>query len=70
MNRLLTSRRFPTMQKTGFAKFLTAMLHVRRQRVALSKLDDHILEDIGLTPSEVRRERELPIWDVPQHWRR
>lgn len=33
-----------------------------RQRRVLSGLDEHILEDIGLTRAEVRREANKPFW--------
>lgn len=34
----------------------------RRQLNGLCELDDHILQDIGLTRSELRREAEKPFW--------
>ena len=34
----------------------------RRTRNALSRLDDHLLEDIGVTPHEARKETQLPFW--------
>ncbi|MDT8856675.1 DUF1127 domain-containing protein [Paracoccaceae bacterium Fryx2] len=42
----------------------------RRQRDALARLDDHALEDIGLTRDEAFAEANRPLWDVPNAWRR
>ena len=46
------------------------VLSLRRQRRRLAELDPHLLRDIGITEDEARREAELPVWDVPSHWRR
>ncbi len=35
-----------------------------RQRRALSRLDDRMLNDIGLTREQVTRELGRPFWDV------
>jgi uncharacterized protein YjiS (DUF1127 family) len=40
-----------------------------RQRRALDALEDHLLDDIGLTRADVAREIARPMWDVPGHWR-
>lgn len=34
----------------------------RRTRQALSALDDHLLQDVGLTPREARREAGRYFW--------
>ena len=34
----------------------------RRERYALSKLDDHALADIGVTRSEAARQAAKPFW--------
>ena len=39
-------------------------LELYRQRLALARLDDHALEDIGLTREEARAEANRPIWDA------
>lgn len=41
---------------------------LRRQRLALSRLDDRQLQDIGLTRADVVRELARPMWDAPPHW--
>jgi len=38
------------------------MLSVWRQRRALAQLDAARLDDIGLTPTEARREASRPFW--------
>lgn len=64
-----TAARFalPRLRPLAFA---AAALAVRRQRRALAELDDHRLDDLGLTREEARTEAERPIWDVPAHWTR
>ncbi len=41
---------------------------LRRERSRLSKLDDHMLRDIGLTRDAAATESARPMWDVPAHW--
>lgn len=42
---------------------------VWRSRRALSRLDPHLLRDIGLRDFEAAQEADRPIWDVPAPWR-
>ncbi|SDE50736.1 DUF1127 domain-containing protein [Limimaricola pyoseonensis] len=49
---------------------LRDLLALRRQRNHLARLDDHLLNDIGLTRHQAMMEAERPAWDVPSHWRR
>lgn len=59
-------------RKTQRANLVTQLwnwLLVARQRRELAQLDEHALEDIGLTRADVAREIERPVWDVPCHWR-
>lgn len=42
---------------------------VARSRRSLSRLDDHLLRDIGLTRSQAAAEAERPGWDAPSHWK-
>ena len=49
---------------------ISQMAAVRRQRSKLLALEDHLLDDIGLTQSQADTEAKLPMWDVPAHWRR
>lgn len=48
---------------------LMAYIDLFRQRRTLSRLDDHQLDDIGLTRHEAEIEAARPIWDSPSHWR-
>jgi uncharacterized protein YjiS (DUF1127 family) len=34
----------------------------RRQRHALAELDEHLLNDVGLSPEQARREAAKPFW--------
>lgn len=40
-----------------------------KQRRDLARLDDHMLEDLGLTRHQVKAEATRPLWDVPKSWR-
>ena len=40
-----------------------------RSRRALARLDDHLLQDIGLTRHEAEAEAARSSWDAPLHWR-
>ncbi|MGR3323299.1 MAG: DUF1127 domain-containing protein [Pseudooceanicola sp.] len=43
-------------------------LHASRQ--SLARLDDKLLEDIGITREQALKEARRPVWDVPTGWRR
>lgn len=47
---------------------LFALLGLRRQRAALTKLDARQLADIGVSEAEALQEAARPLWDVPRHW--
>jgi uncharacterized protein YjiS (DUF1127 family) len=40
-----------------------------RSRRHLSRLDDRLLRDIGLTREQAEAEGQRPLWDTPPHWR-
>ncbi|WP_166486073.1 DUF1127 domain-containing protein [Jannaschia sp. CCS1] len=48
---------------------LQRIVGVWRQRQHLSRLDDHMRRDIGLSDTQISHEVQRPIWDVPQTWR-
>lgn len=56
-----------TKPQTGFGYFVR-MLAVRRTRKQLALVDDHILEDIGISRDSADQEASRPVWDVPVHW--
>lgn len=58
----------PAPAQTGIGKFLQ-MLAVRKTRKQLAEVDDHILEDIGISRAAAEFEASRPLWDVPNHWR-
>lgn len=41
-----------------------------RQRRALSKLDDAVLSDIGISRNAADSEARRPFWDAPDSWLR
>ena len=49
---------------------LSRALVVHRSRRGLAALDDHMLQDIGLTRAEAETEASRPAWDAPGHWQR
>lgn len=55
-------------RKASFLARVMALAGLRRQRLALGRLDDHMLRDIGVSRAEARREAERPVWDAPVHW--
>lgn len=70
MNTSLSRNRLPTVGGHGPVTWMSAMFGTWRQRHALDQLDDHMLEDIGLTRRDAHTEAHRPIWDVPSHWLR
>ena len=70
MNTSLSARRLPTHGGQGPLAWVSAMLGTWRQRHALEQLDDHMLQDIGVSREEADTEIRRPIWDVPGHWLR
>lgn len=48
---------------------LFALVAVARSRKGLTRLDDHLLRDIGLTREDARAEARRPVWDAPLHWK-
>lgn len=59
-------------RKTSLDAILAQIGHlfaVRRERMELGDLDDHMLEDIGLTRGEALAEARRGLWDAPRYWR-
>jgi uncharacterized protein YjiS (DUF1127 family) len=40
-------------------------MEIRRQRLRLGDLSDHMLRDIGITRDQAMREADRPFWDPP-----
>jgi uncharacterized protein YjiS (DUF1127 family) len=47
---------------------LRNLFALSRQRRALARLDDRVLEDIGISRDKALQEAQRPVWDVPQNW--
>ena len=67
MERLLHNTAAVT--RPGLVRRIANMILLTRQRRRLADLSDHILNDIGISRDEARREADRPAWDVPSHWR-
>jgi uncharacterized protein YjiS (DUF1127 family) len=55
------SRRLSARIARLWTRFLGAW-EIRRQRRALAQLENHLLDDIGLTRDDVERELSRSIW--------
>lgn len=42
--------------------FLHVWMERRRQRMMLARLDEHLLDDLGLSSEDVARETAKPFW--------
>lgn len=54
--------------RSPFSRLLT-MLSIQRERQSLDQLDQAMLDDIGITRDQARREAVRPAWDAPERWR-
>lgn len=52
----------------GIFARISAAFELAAQRRQLAALDDALLEDIGLSRGDARREAARAPWDVPRHW--
>ena len=59
-----------TPQPRSFWARLADALAVSRQRRQLLDLEDHMLNDIGISRSEAMKESMKTAWNVPSHWRK
>ena len=59
----LSHRRHGPFRASPRASLLDA-LALYRQRRALARLDDHALDDIGVTREEADAEARRPFWDI------
>lgn len=57
------------IRRKSWLSSVFSWLNFRRQQRHLARLEDHILDDIGLTRSEALEESRRIEWDVPGHWR-
>lgn len=68
MNTALTTRHNTLIRRVSALRAVRQVLETWKQRHDLAQLDDHLLEDIGVTRQEASTEIERSIWDVPGHW--
>ncbi|WP_146589750.1 DUF1127 domain-containing protein [Puniceibacterium confluentis] len=61
------SRQRPHRSQSLIATLL-ALGALHRQRRALARLDDHALNDLGLSRDAALREARRPVWDAPGNW--
>jgi len=54
--------------KNSLWRELTNRFALARQRRSLRDLDDHLLDDIGITRAQAQSEAKKPIWQAPDHW--
>ena len=67
---IATSPRLSQKRRTGVTGWFLSILDAQRSRTALSKLDQRLLDDVGLTPKDIQSDLDTPVWDVPNHWSR
>ena len=67
----LTTRHagFTTARPVTLIGRVFGLLGLHASRQSLARLDDAMLEDIGVTRAEAMRESRRPMWDVPSNWR-
>lgn len=53
------------LRLTAVAAWIKQAWSVQRQRKALTKMDDRMLADIGLTRAQAYQEASRPFWDLP-----
>lgn len=74
LNKSTTSlpTRFPLSAQTrpGFLRVVLKALSIWRERQHLQELDTHLLQDLGLTRTDVEMETNRPVWDAPNRWMR
>ncbi|SDI37193.1 DUF1127 domain-containing protein [Alloyangia pacifica] len=58
-----------TRRRPSLLALLTGFFAIARQRRKLAALDDHQLQDLGLTRSQALEEARRGFWDAPNHWR-
>ncbi|MAM62659.1 DUF1127 domain-containing protein [Maritimibacter sp. UBA3975] len=60
------SRHIPRTRRGRFSALdtLGAAISARRERRALARLDDHLLEDIGLSRRDAWSESRRPFWEL------
>jgi uncharacterized protein YjiS (DUF1127 family) len=69
--RLLLARlRLTRLSPLGWLRALIGMRAFARSQRQVTRLDPHMLRDIGLSQAEAEDIAAQPVWDAPAHWRR
>ncbi len=63
------TRYVPSHNQRGVVARLLALLSLDAERHSLRSLDDHLLDDIGVSRSAAEKEANRPFWDVPANWK-
>ena len=45
-----------------------SMIAIHHQRRELNRMDDHMLDDLGISRRDAQAEAARPAWDVPHFW--
>ena len=61
---------FVARSTPSFLTRLNAAMALHRSRASLSRLDQHLLDDIGIDQARAEVEAARPLWDAPANWRR
>lgn len=64
-----TGSRIARLPRISLISFVGKAIAVRRQRRALEKLEDHLLDDIGVTWTDAWSETKRPFWELPERHR-
>ncbi len=64
LSQLMAAPRLPLVAALaiGFARVVTTWDTRHRTRNSLKHLDNHLLEDIGVTPAQAYKEATRPFW--------
>lgn len=54
---------------SGQSNSLFSLISLWKSRRALTRMDEYMLRDIGLTPDDALVESQRGFWDVPCNWR-
>ena len=60
----------PKRREISLFSIATNAAKLRRQRLALKRLSDDQLKDIGITRDQANSEAARGVWDAPSTWQR
>lgn len=60
----------PTHASPALLGTILKALSIWRERQQLKDLDAHLLDDLGLTNTDVEMETKRSVWDAPNRWMR